>query len=653
MPSSTQVGFWPVGCARPSSNLWLLPALLGALVAPVSAEPAESESKIRVLKQLSIDELMELEVTSVTKSPQKLSEAPSAIQVVTNEDVRRSGATSLPEALRLASNLHVAQINSQQWAISARGFNSSSANKLLVLMDGRTLYSPLHAAVFWDVQDTILEDLDRIEVISGPGATQWGANAVNGVINIITKGAKDTQGLLITAGGGTALNGFAGVRYGGRVAPGLYYRVYGKHSDRDRTKFSDGRTGANDWRMNQGGFRVDWTLSADDLLTLQGDVYGGTLGQPANDDVRVKGGNWLGRWSRTFSEKSNITLQWYYDSTYRRIPGTFAEDLETWDVNLQHRFPLGTRHDVIWGVGYRLVDDQQHNDYPLLAFLPGHVIREDFSLFTQDEITLLPEQLKLTAGAKLEHNEYTGFEFQPSLRVAWSINQQQTIWAAVSRAMRAPSRIDGEFFSPRDPPFTVLQGNPDFLSEELLAYELGYRLQTQHRLSFALALFYHDYDRLRSIERVNPAAPFPIFLGNGIEGTSTGGELTADYQPFAGWRLRGGYTQLHLELRTKPGSTSAIPASTDPEHQFFLRSALDLPRQMELDVTYRFVSRLSGTRVPAYDELDVRLGWQPLPSVEMSVVGQNLLQAHHAEFNAAASRQQIARSFYGKIVWNF
>ena len=605
------------------------------------------------LKKLSLEELMNIEVTSVSKRPEKLSETASAIQVITGEDLRRAGVTSLAEGLRLASNLEVAQIDSRQWAISARGFNNSSANKLLVLMDGRTLYSPLHAAVFWDVQDTLLDDVDHIEVISGPGATQWGANAVNGVINITTKRAQDTQGLLVTAGGGTELRSVGGVRYGGTAAPGVYYRIYGKYLDRAPTEFSDGRSGANDSQMAQGGFRVDWDRANGGLVTLQGDVYDGHAGQPAAADLDLSGGNLLGRWSRTFSDQSNFTLQGYFDHTHRRIPGTFAEDLDTYDLDFQHHFAPGARHDVLWGAGFRLMDDQQHNDYPVLAFLPAHVRRESFNVFVQDEIALVKDQLALTVGAKLEHNYYTGYETQPSIRLAWLPTKTQTVWAAVSRAVRTPSRIDGEFFAPRDPPFTVLQGNPDFVSEELIAYELGWRLQPAPRLFLSLATYYHDYDRLRSTERVNPATAFPIFLGNLQAGHATGLELTADYQLTDRWRLRAGYTQLHLELHRKAGSTADAPSDTDPEHQFLLRSSVDLPRHLEFDATYRLVARLTGAPVPAYDELDVHLGWTPVPGWELSVVGQNLLQPRHGEFNPPVSRQEMARGIYGKITWRY
>ncbi|MFZ5496057.1 MAG: TonB-dependent receptor plug domain-containing protein [Verrucomicrobiota bacterium] len=653
MPSPTQVGMWPVGCAGSRISQLLSLVLMFDQVALAQSQTAAPEPSVKELKLLSVEELMELEVTSVSKRPEKLSETASAVQVITGEDVRRAGASSLPEALRLASNLQVAQIDSRQWAISTRGFNGSSANKLLVLMDGRTLYSPLHAAVFWDVQDTLLEDLDRIEVISGPGATQWGANAVNGVINISTKSAKDTPGLLVSAGGGTELRGFGGVRYGGTAAPGVHYRIYGKYFDRAGTDLLDGSSGLNDWRMTQGGFRVDWDATADDRLTLQGDVYRGRSGQRTSDDVQMSGGNLLGRWSRTLSEESGFTLQWYFDRTHRHIPGTFGEELDTYDLDFQHSFAASERHDLAWGAGYRLIDDRQHNDYPVLAFLPAHVRRELFSIFVQDQITLRPERLHLTLGTKVEHNHYTGFEWQPSVRLAWQPDEQQTVWAAVSRAVRMPSRIDGEFFAPRDPPFTQLQGNPDFLSEELLACELGYRAQPRPQLALALTLFHHDYDRLRSVERVHAASPLPIHLGNNQEGTARGVEVTADYQVTGAWRLRVGGTQLRLRLSNKPGSTAPPPTYTDPEYQFFLRSALDLPGQVEWDATYRVVARITGQRVPAYDELDLRLGWTPSPSWEFSVVGRNLLHRRHGEFNAPSSRQTITRSVYGKVTWRY
>ena len=615
----------------------------------VSGPPSE-------LKKLSLEQLMNLEVTSVSKRPEKLTEVPSAIQVITQEDIRRSGATSLPEALRLASNLEVAQVDSQQWAISARGFSSTTANKLQVLIDGRTVYTPLFSGVFWDVQDTLLEDIDRIEVISGPGATLWGANAVNGVINVITKNAKDTQGLLLEGGAGSELHGFGGVRYGGTLSSNVHYRVYGKFFDRDSTVLHNGRDATNDWNMGQGGFRLDWDASEANLLTLQGDYYGGRIAQAGtNGDIDVTGGNVIGRWSHTISENSDFKLQLYYDRTHRDIPGTFAEDLNTYDIDFQHRFPIGEWNDIIWGLGYRLIEDDVGNT-PTLAFLPARVSRQWFGGFVQDEIALVKDRLNLTLGTKIEHNDYTGFEYQPSARLAWKFTERQTVWGAVSRAVRTPSRIDNELFAPGTPPFTLLQGGTNFVSEELLAYELGYRIQPHPRLSLSLAGFYNDYDKLRSTERVNPSTPFPLFIGNGQKGETYGAEFTADYRVTDSWRLRAGYTELRVHVRPKSGSTDTSHGSGeshDPNHQFSLRSSLDLPGHLQLDAALRYVSEIDNQKVPAYSELDVRLAWQATRNLEFSIVGQNLLHDHHAEFGAVASRQEIERSVYGKITWSF
>ncbi|MGH8562809.1 MAG: TonB-dependent receptor domain-containing protein [Gammaproteobacteria bacterium] len=618
-----------------------------------------AESGVAQLKKLSLEELMDIEVTSVSKRPERLSETASAIQVITQEDIRRSGATRLPEALRLASNLEVAQIDSRQWAISARGFNSPFSNKLLVLIDGRTVYTPLFAGVFWEVQDTLLEDIDRIEVISGPGATLWGANAVNGVINIITKDAKDTQGALLADGGGTELRGFGGVRYGGALAPNLRYRVYGKYFDRDDTVLPDGLDGGDDWHMGQGGFRMDWDASEGNAFTVQGDGYDGRISQAGADDIDVSGANVIGRWSHTFYERSDLTLQLYYDRTHRNDPRTISEDLDTYDVDFQHRFPLGERHDIVWGLGYRLIEDDVSNG-PIVAFLPPQVSRQWFSGFVQDEMALMKDRLHLTIGTKIEHNDYTGFEFQPSGRLAWRLSEQQTLWSAISRAVRTPSRVDRELFQPVSPPF-LIAGGPDFDSEELLAYELGYRVQPFSRLALSLAAYYNDYDDLRSQEQVSPPMALPVIVANGLEGESYGAELTADYRVTDWWRLRAGYTELRIDLRPKPDSTDTTQGSNesnDSKHYFSLRSLLDLPGRWELDAAFRYVSRIDNQQVPAYGELDVRLGWRPSPELEFSMVGQNLLHDEHAEFGALTTlgeitRREIERGVFAKLLWRF
>lgn len=606
-----------------------------------------------LLKTLSVEDLMKVVVTSVSRRAEPLSHVASAIQVITSEDIRRSGATSLPEALRLASNLHVAQVDSRQWAIGARGFNGTTANKLLVLIDGRTIYTPLFSGVFWDVQDIPLADIERIEVISGPGATLWGANAVNGVINVISKSPQDTRGLLVAGGGGTALRGFGTARYGGTAGAGVRYRVYGKGFDRDATASPTGLSATDDWQMGQGGFRIDWENSQVNRFSLQGDVYGGQMGQPSGSDVAVNGGNVLGRWSRSLSPTSDIRVRFYYDRTHRDIPGLFAENLNTYDVEFQHRALLGRRHNLVWGVSYRLLDDHVRNG-PSLAFLPADVARSWFGGFLQDEIMLVPERLTVALGAKLEHNEYTGFEIQPSGRVNWRLGRPGTLWAAVSRALRTPSRIDRELFAPGQPPY-FLAGGPDFRSEEELAYELGYRLQ--HRaLTMSLATFYNHYYGLRSLEQANPPAAFPLVIGNGQDGESYGAELTAEYRVAETWRLRLGYTELRVNIWPRPTSTDTSRGSGEslsPNRQFALHSSLDLPADLRLDGGFRYVSEIANQQVPGYAELDARLTWSPTAQLALSLVGQNLLHHRHAEFGTPASRREIERGVQGAVQWQF
>jgi len=455
-------------------------------------------------------------------------------------------------------------------------------------------------------------------------------------------------------GGGTELRGFAGLRYGGALATNLHYRVYGKFFDRDSTVLPSGRDATIDWLMGQGGFRVDWDASEKSLLTLQGDLYQGRIAQPGRDDISVNGGNLLSRWSHTFSEDSDLKMQLYYDRTHRNIPGTFAENLDTYDADFQHRFLLAERHNIVWGLGYRLIEDDVRNT-PGLAFLPARVSRQWFSAFGQDEIALIKDKLHLTFGTKIEHNDYTGFEFQPSGRLAWKLSAGQTLWGAISRAVRTPSRIDRELFAPANPPF-LIAGGPDFVSEEVLAYELGYRVQPHRRISLSVAAFYNDYDNVRSLEQVNPPAALPVVFANGQKGESYGAELTADYRVTDWLQFHGGYTALKVQLRPKAGSTDRTFGSTeshDPNHQFFLRSSLQLPAHFEFDASFRYVTDIANQRVPAYGELDLRLAWKPIENLELSIVGQNLLHDHHPEFGALSSRQEIERGVYAKILWRF
>jgi iron complex outermembrane receptor protein len=643
------------------------------LTTSICCPPAEADGSrtIGELKQLNVEDLMNVEVTSVSRHPERLLAAASAIQVITQEDIRRSGATSIPEALRLADNLQVAQKNSHDWAITARGFNTDLGNKLLVMIDGRTVYTPLYSGVFWDVQDYLLEDIDRIEVISGPGGALWGANAVNGVINIITKSAADTQGLYAEAGGGSQPRGFAGVRYGGALAPGTQFRVYGKYFDRGDEVLASGNSESDAWRQGRGGFRVDSELSAKDRFTIQGDIYGGREGMQIRGTSYTSGDNILGRWSHDLAEQSDLSVQSYFDQTHLSDPvsalvtpsgqqfapaGTLHDDLTTYDVDFQHRFRLGQANRIVWGLGFRHTRDVVGNA-AALGFFPAVLDHDLYSAFVQDELQLR-KNLSFTLGTKLEHNDYTGFEVEPDARLSWSLSSDQALWAAVSRAVRTPSRIDRDLSEATPPYLVFLKGGPNFHSETVLAYEIGYRAQLNSRFTTSVSGFYNEYNHVRSAS-YTPATLFPFFFANNVEGHTYGVEFSGNYQASEGWSLHAGYTLLEEHLHVKPGQydlNNAHNEVADPQHQFSLRSSLNLPWRAEFDAALRWVDTLrftSGT-TPSYFELDTRLAWHAVDRLELSIAGQNLLHNHHPEYGAQdPTRVEIQRSIYGKLAWRF
>jgi iron complex outermembrane receptor protein len=648
-------------------------ALLGSPICEAQAQ--EDLSSTPNLKKLSVEELLDLEVTSVSKRPEKLLDAPASVEVITGEEIRRAGVPSLPEALRLTNNLDVARQNAHQWVISARGFSSDVGNKLLVLSDGRTLYTPLFSGVFWDRQDYILEDIDRIEVISGPGGALWGANAVNGVINITTRRAQDTQGLYLGAAGGSDPRKVADARYGGTLADGVAYRVYGKYSDWGRNELEDGTDAHDAWHAAQGGFRLDAQPSGPDSFTVQGDFYRNEEQIQSGGRSTVSGGNLLGRWSKTLSETAGLSLQTYYDRTHLILPvppvvfapaGTFKDDLDTLDLDFQHHFELGQRSRILWGLGYRYTHDVVGNA-PGLAFFPATLDQSLFSGFIQDEIALR-DDLTWTLGAKVEHNDYTGFEFEPSTRLQWNVTDRQSLWGAVSRAVRSPSRIDREISQPA-PEYliVILEGGQDFRSETVVAYELGYRGQLNSRSSVALSTFYNVYDHLRSTSLSPPdplfQLPFPFFFENNLKGETWGFELSGDFQPFERWRLHAGYRLLKEDIRIEAGKVdfnNALNETADPEHQASLRSSLDLPGHLELDTNWRWVDnrRINNSGVPAlipsYVDLSLRVGWRPPGRVEYSLAGENLLHDRHPEYGVPGPAQiQIERSVWARIVCRF
>lgn len=674
---------WGAYCLGLSCTL--IPGLAGA--EEVSATLSSGQVQAQTgLTELSLEALMDIQVTSVSKSPQKLSESAAAIFVITQEDIRRSGMNSIPELLRMVPGLDVAQIDGNVWAIGSRGFNHRLTNKLLVLIDGRSVYTPTSAGVNWDVQNPVLEDVERIEVIRGPGGTLWGANAVNGVINIITKNAKDTQGGLVTAGAGSIGQSDGVVRYGAKLGDSSYFRIYGQGSRRGNFPDATGADGHDAWNGKQGGFRVDATPSAVDTIMLQGNFY------EVNSDIRLihttltppstiledntdrnRGGHLLMHWQRRLSDDSDMSLQAYYDRADRWRTVAEDESVETYDLDFQHRFRLTPSQKLIWGLGYRSVESQFQNVFSV-SFLPAHRRTELFSAFAQDEIALL-ENLQLTAGSKFEHNSFTGFEYQPNLRLAWEPWRKQTLWAAVSRAVRMPALIDTDLrvylvAAPGTPPNLIaLQGNPDFKSEVLTAYEMGYRGEVSRHLTLDVAGFYNRYRNLGTQEpgiptfEADPAPPhllIPLRFGNSMSGDTCGLEFAAKWQVTDKWRLSPAYTwfkaRAHLDPTSGDTTSQAAIEGGSPSHQVQILSRLDLPNRFELDASLYYVGKLADLGVPAYTRLDVRLGWRPRKDMELSLMGQNLTDKRHAEFPLDSSGirgGEVPRSVYGKITLRF
>lgn len=612
----------------------------------VPATAADSPGWAADFSQMSIEDLANIQISSVSKRAEPLSAAAASVYVITNEDIRRSGATSVPEALRLAPNLQVARVDASQYAITARGFNSTTANKLQVLIDGRSVYTPLFSGVFWDAQDVMLEDVERIEVISGPAGVLYGSNAVNGVINIITRSSKDTQGGLVTLGSGNRESGL-GARYGAKLGDDATFRVYAKSFARDGTTRANGFNTQDGWNKLQGGFRFDWSHSGD-ALTLQGDVYRGSLDQLVNNDKTIAGGNLLGRWSRTLGGGSSLQVLAYYDRTRRDYPGIFAEVLETWDLDLQHRFQSG-RHEVVWGAGYRSMHDNVTNT-AVLAFLPARKTLNLGNVFVQDSIAF-DERWRLTLGGKLEHNSYTGVEFQPSARLAWKATDSALLWGSISRAVRTPSRLDREIFVPASAPF-LFAGGPNFVSEKVTAYELGYRAQPSPRASFSIATFYNVNRQLRSIE---PVGGITSVFANKMEGDSYGVETWGSYRVNDWWRLSAGYNHLKKKLRFRPdsGDTALQGAGNDPAYQFSLRSSMNFAHNMELDLGLRMIGALPNPAVPRYSALDGRLGWTIQRGLQLSLTATNFDNRSHPEFGVPATRSELGRAVYLKLKWSF
>ncbi|RLA03417.1 MAG: TonB-dependent receptor [Gammaproteobacteria bacterium] len=635
------------------------------------------------LTDMSLEALMNIEVTSVSKKPQKQSEAAAAIFVITNDDLRRWGVTNVPEALRRVPGIDVARIDANKWAITSRGFNSRFANKLLVLIDGRSVYTPLFAGVYWDSQDVVLEDVERIEVIRGPGGTLWGANAVNGVINIITKNAADTQGNMVSVTAGNEVKGIGSVRHGGKFRNGADYRIYAKYNSYDEGYNAAGAH--DDWRSGQIGFRTDWVKTDRDDITLQGDYYRGKAGQlvniptgpagpppttivPTVSDTDTNGGNLLFRWSHKLENTSNFALQLYYDHV--GLDGeVLFEDRDTFDADFQHHFKWQEKHDIVWGLHYRHTSDDTDNN-ATFSLDPSSRRVNLYSTFFQDEFSLR-DNLRLTAGIKLEHNDFSGFEYQPNVRLAWAVYEKQTWWGSVSRAVRTPARGEHDFTMRLVPPPAsdpgipvVAAGNSDYDSEDLIAYELGYRLNYNNLWSVDVAAFYNDYDKLRTLDPAfdpgpPPSVQFPF--DNNMTGKTYGMELAGQWQVRKGWRLNASYSWLDTQLRLINGSTDAFSKGAEdasPVNKAAVWSALDFGNNLQFDAALRYVGNVTvtGVKIDSYVEADLRLGWEAKPGLELSLIGQNLLNSRHAEYLPDFINTQsteVERSIYGRVTWSF
>ena len=653
-------------------------------------QPLGDFSDPGVLKKLSLEELAQIEVTTPSKTPVPAFDSASAVFVITGEDIRRSGATSIPEALRLAPGVEVARIDANHWSIGIRGFGTRLTRSVLVLIDGRTVYTPLFDGTYWEVQDTMLEDVDRIEVVRGPGATVWGPNAVNGVINVVTKSATETRGTFVSLGGGNEEQGFLNARYGGK-GKNFDYRFYGKAFTRDAELHSD-HNYFDDWRSIQGGFRMDWSDMGRGAFTLQGDIYQEEAGERVqagaytppyeyniDDNEFLSGGNILARWQRSLSQRNGVQVQVYYDRTNRHEPN-LGELRNTFDVDFQQNLQL-RRNKVSWGLGTRFAPVTDIQVVTGLTFLPAS--RTDYLLtgFLQDEIALVPERLSLTLGAKALHTNFThGIGYEPSVRLAWTLDQKQTVWAAFTHTLRTPSDVEENFylsglagFLPDGTPFMGrFNANSRFAPEQMNGYELGYRRLFGKRVLTDISSYFNHYHDL--FDQEITGSPFfesdvpgvttpivahyllPLEFGNGLLAYTKGVEVSPEWRPTGSWRLRGSYSYLHMNVYKSPNSgdfgTSGGIQGASPEHQVSIQSELDVSKKIQVDLTWRYISELRAGPVPAYSTADARIGWRPNRRLELSVVGRNLLQPSHIEdAGDPGALVGIERSGYAQLTW--
>lgn len=635
---------------------------LAALLRSLSVQAANIEPPTADLADLSLEELMSIEITSLALKPQRLSESAAAVFVITQEDIRRSGVTSIPEALRMAPGINVARIDANKWAITARGFNDRYSSKLLVLIDGRTIYTPFFAGVYWELQDYALEDIERIEVIRGPGGSLWGANAVNGVINIITKKAKDTQGALASTVVGTE-EAIGTVRYGGKAGDDFHYRIYGKGFNRDTSYAPNGAH--DDWRNGRAGFRADWQAGSQDVLTIHGNYSDGRAGdfvtlprlsapfgtQSQTEDIGLSSRSVLTNWSHRFSQESETQLRFYYDQ-YRRDSTGIGERIDTYDVDFQHHVLLPFGHDVVWGLGYRLMSDTFRTSQAITMARPARDLSL-YSAFAQDEIGLIQDRLLLTLGSKFLHNDFTGFEVQPSARLLWKMTPEHSLWTSVSRAVRTPDRFreDAVLNVTGTPSGPVRVLSNQLNSERVMAYELGYRGSLDAQFMLDLAAFYNAYERLVFTQTLTSTTSQ---YANNASGHAAGIEVAGEWRPFAWWTLRPAFTYQQTVVSRSPLITSATEGTT-PDHQASLQSRITW-EQWEFDAWYRYVERLRSGTIPGYHTMDVRLGCHVTKRLTLDLVGQNLLDKAHAEFRTTAGGTQfteVQRAGFLRLTWRY
>lgn len=642
---------------------------------------------------LSLEELMNVRITSASRNEQKLAGVASAVFVITQDDIRRSGATNIPDALRMAPGIQVERVGTDKWAVSIRGFNGIYSNKLQVLMDGRSVYNPLFSGVLWEQQDTFIEDIERIEVIRGPAATVWGANAVNGVINIITKKASETQGTLLSAGGGGFEHGFVGARYGGKINEETPFRIYAKGFTRDNTVTLEGENRHDQWHSARGGFRLDHTRGIDQF-TLQGDLFFNATGdlieknklglanfQTGLSRGHQEGGNIRFRWDRTFSERSAIMLQTYYDRVHTNSTLDARNFIESFDIDFQQRFPLSEKHDVTWGLNYRLYHNKLFSTAST-RFSPPEQTNHLYSAFIRDDVSLIPDRLKLTLGTRFDHNDFTGLEIQPNARLMWTPDSDNSIWFSVSRAVRTPSRGENDAISPLGqlqnipglptlpfPISPILNGSGQFNSEKLLAYELGTRHQLTSRASIDITGFINDYSQLRDLSfgalSFSTGIPrqllLPILLNNHGSALTYGVETSVDWKPINQWRLQASYSFLNMhitsnELLKQLDPTTSGASKANPQHQLSFRSNYDISEKLQVNIWVRYTSDITFYNIPGYVTMDTKLAYKPIKNIEVFLVGQNLFREKHQQYVADAvpsAAAWISRGIYVGARWQF